>query len=187
MLYLHPSTEIIIKQKQLESTLENPTLIPLIENWFQVRNARLMPKRGDMDPVIFFPLLKQVWIMEFMADANTYKYCLTGEDINLSHKTTIKGMTIEESHPTSQIEEVKGYLDQMRREKSIMIMRGQTLHINNLYSLHERIILPLSSDGINVTEVIGATVYHRPSGRASEATGQIISKVETYPVSNFID
>lgn len=176
-----------ISPQELKDKIKSPLLLPLLDHWFTARGEKLFPSRQDIDPVAFFRTLRHIWIMEYVPDLETYRYCLTGEEVNLSSEQSIIGQTVEETHPSSQIDEVKSHLDRVRQEKSIMIMHGETLHVNGLKSQHERIIFPLSSNGKTVTEMIGATSYQRPTGLMGEVTGQNINKCDVYPVNNFDD
>jgi hypothetical protein len=54
----------------------------LIAYWFDKRGERLMPARGDIDPVEISWALGRIWLGDYLAEGDRFRYRLAGEKIN---------------------------------------------------------------------------------------------------------
>jgi len=167
----------------------------LLHHWRTIRGPHLMPSRRQVDPLEFIPVLPRVWLCDYEADSDRFRYRLTGEEIagRFGHK--LSGRYLDDNTDPDYYPRVHRYYRTVVDLPAVLYIYGR-LYSDTENPIHgERLLLPLSDDGRTVRNVIGATAKVRQPGSDWEQflpeyqkhtyipleTGTVIK--ETLPVS----
>ena len=131
------------------------SLRQLIGYWNGKRGTRALPALGDIDPTEIPPLLAQVWLCDRLAGSGRFRYRLAGEKVNAFWGFSIAGKYIDEIVPpdraASVIEKAR-----MACELPAVLHDHVCLSLTEeLTETGERLILPLSDDGVRVNVLLG--------------------------------
>ena len=138
----------------------------LYDYWLErCRNGR-PPRRSDIDPVDLPHLLRWVWLVDVAHDApgwpQRFRCRLMGtEHVRaMGHDPTGKWM--DEAFPTFRTNPSYRDYVQVAREGIPSYRSGAPLyHLDKNHVRMERIMLPLSGDGIGIDMILAITVYLR--------------------------
>lgn len=129
----------------------------LLEHYLEVRGDRHMPSRRDIDPMRLGPVLPIIWISDYEPAAGTFRYRLAGEKVNELWGQPVAGRLLSDFSPPERFEATNESFLKVMREGAALMARGAVFRCSGRIGLGERLILPLSSDGVAADGLIGAT------------------------------
>ena len=128
----------------------------LLAYWYDRRGQRVLPALGDIDPTDIPSILGQIWLCDHLDGGGRFRYRLAGEKINAFWGGNIAGKHLEEIVPPGRLESAAEKL-RMACELPAIIYDRICLSLTDEISRNgERMILPLSDDGVRVNVLLGA-------------------------------
>lgn len=127
----------------------------LLTYWYDKRGGRTLPALGDIDPTDIPTVLGQIWLCDRLADSGRFRYRLAGEKINAFWGHSIAGKHLDEIVPPGRLESATKKL-RMACELPAIIHESVCLSLTQeIARTGERMILPLSEDGVSVNVLLG--------------------------------
>lgn len=161
------------------SLIDDEDLRRLFDYWRVQRCGRLMPSRGDIDPLDIGWALNRVFLVDYIP-AKGLVYRLAGADIaSVFGRGNLKGLQPRDFLPPDRADVIEAAFMRVLEEPAVMVMRGMVYLRADRLPMGERIFMPLADrDGDTATGVLGMTVVH------SEAVGEPTGRAHAEP--NFI-
>ncbi len=120
------------------------------------------PRRSEVDPGAFLQALTQVWLVEWLAEQDNFRYRLAGEDINRTHGFSLKGKTLEEIFPAESCARIGGAWRQVLGQPAISYQVGSIYEDGQTARSGERLVLPLLAEhGMTPIYLLGITSHPR--------------------------
>ena len=139
-------------------SIRSPALRAIAVHWDEVRGAKKMPSWQDLRPRAFAPFLRLVWAYKFDTDSQEFISRLAGESITRAYGKSFRGLSLAQIHtPQDRYEAARIMLLRVISEPAIFLGQGRIYKFNEEYRSGERIVLPLSGDGLVGDGVFGAT------------------------------
>lgn len=117
-----------------------------------------MPSRQDIDALRLGPVLPFIWLSDFEAAHNTFRYRLAGEEVNAVFGTRITGLLLSDLVKGARFEAVNSLFLRVIDEGLALHAEGPVYRCTDRMTLGERLVLPLSSDGEVADGLVGVTV-----------------------------
>lgn len=137
--------------------VENRTLRRLIGYWFDKRDGHAMPALGSVDPVEIPWALGRIWLCDYLAADDRFRYRLAGEFINSFWGCNLAGKHLDEIIPKERITSVAHKVRTVCERPAIVHDRIHLSLTDEIAKSGERVVLPLSDDGKRVNALLGAS------------------------------
>ena len=137
--------------------IRSQRLRALLEHYLEVRGARRMPSRRDVDALRLGPVLPIIWISEYEPAAGTFRYRLAGEEVNRVWGRSVAGCLLSDFVQPERFKVTNDAFLKVLREEAALIASGPVYRCTDRIGLGERLVLPLSSDGRTADGLLGAT------------------------------
>lgn len=141
-----------------------PQMRRLYAAWTRWRGTRRMPARSDIAPEDLRDLLPYVAIFSVAADAAECRYELAGTMIETVQGRPLKGLTIRDTVGPDAPYAVAGiasiYAAVIARGLP-SVSRGSMSYQDRGYIEFDRLLLPLSADGIAVDHILAGIFYDK--------------------------
>lgn len=125
-------------------------------------NAGRPPRRREIDPAAFLSALSKVWLVEWVAEKDSFRYRLAGEDVNRTHGFSLRGKTIEEIFPDASRERVDAAWREVLGQPAVAHQLGNIYEDAQTTRQGERLTLPILGDrGREARYVLGITAQLR--------------------------
>ncbi|HVM85666.1 MAG TPA: PAS domain-containing protein [Candidatus Binatia bacterium] len=161
------------------AAIESEELRVVARHWVAARGGRRMPAWRDIDPIEIGRSLRYVWSWKYDRATDAFIGRLAGEEIDRAFGKSLRGMRMEEFY-TPEI-----YHLAFPRHRRVVtgpgFMRGKGMVFVRLglSAIGERIVLPLSENGVEADGIIGGTYYRAaPEPLAGQAPGQDLGPEE---------
>jgi hypothetical protein len=132
-----------------------------------------MPAWSDIRPAAMSPQLPIIWSYQFRRETREFTARLAGERIEQIFGKSFRKLSLSEAHSEGSFSWARELLERAVMEPAIHRSSGRVFkHLGRL-GYGERIVLPLSSDGVLSDGILGATEYHyfRPLAGAPDIFG----------------
>lgn len=140
------------------SRLSDPRLALFLEHYLEVRGQKAMPSRQDIDALRLGPVLPFIWLSDYEAEAETFRYRLAGEEVNAVFGQRITGALLSNLVQGPRFGSVNGLFLRVLQEKMGLLVVGPVYRCTDRMTLGERLVLPLSGDGETADGLVGVTV-----------------------------
>jgi hypothetical protein len=137
--------------------IRSQRLRTLLEHYLEVRGARRMPSRRDIDALRLGPVLPIIWISEYEPAAGTFRYRLAGEEVNQVWGRSVAGCLLSDFVQPERFKATNDAFLKVLREEAALVASGPVYRCTDRIGLGERLVLPLSSDGETADGLLGAT------------------------------
>jgi hypothetical protein len=129
----------------------------LHDYWNARRGVRLMPARGDLDPVDLKPMLPMLILIDVVPDARRYAYRLVGTREVEMRGSDPTGKAVQDGYYAESPEETAQYLDRVVRTRQPVLYRGTYQPLSTRTQREDVLFLPLSTDGetVNMIMILG--------------------------------
>ena len=150
----------------------DPTLKALYRHWLEVRGDKPMPARRAIDAMAIRETLQNLFLYTYDAAAPSAPggapgggqdrfYCrLAGEQINQMVGTVCSKRFLDQIFQPAVFQVVHQRYRAVVTRPTILHMHGVVKMANDLKVPGERLVLPLSDDGVAGDALVGAAVYH---------------------------
>ncbi len=139
--------------------IASPGLRKVAAHWHEVRGARALPAWSDIRPAAIATQLPIVWSYKYDPATAAFTGRLAGEQITRIFGKDFRGASLAEVQPAAEFQWVYEMCRRIVREPALHRGEGRVYKHLDRYGSGERIILPLSGDGIVADGMIGATEY----------------------------
>lgn len=137
--------------------IKSSRLSLLLEHYLEVRGAKRMPARRDIDATRLGPVLSIIWLSEYEPEAGTFRYRLAGEEVNEVFGGSVAGRLLSDFVFGDRFEVTNEAFLKVIRDEAALLASGPIYRCADRIALGERLVLPLSSDGVTADGLIGAT------------------------------
>lgn len=125
-------------------------------------NAGRPPRRIEIDPGAFLQALHKVWLVEWVAELDSFRYRLAGEDINRTHGFSLKGKTVAEIFAPAARERVDTAWREVLGRPAVGYQLGKIYEDEQTVRQGERLVLPILADeGSTAGYLLGVTSHPR--------------------------
>jgi hypothetical protein len=138
-----------------------------------------MPAWSDICPAKIREQLPIVWSYRFDRSARTFTARLAGDRITQIFGKGFRGLPLEEAHPPEAYPAIYALCERVVSEPALYRRQGHIFEQLGRAGAGERIMLPLSADGIHTDGIFGASEY-RCHGAWEESATQATSDVEEW-------
>jgi hypothetical protein len=155
------------------------TLRRLLAYWLELRNGRAMPARQDLDPARIAFALPMIWLYDYEPPTD-FRRRIAGEQIIDLWGKSPRGRLMRDIFKASYGGRAVKSLMVIVRTRQIMHSTADVITTRGVRLQGERIAMPLSSDGVRVDAILGATVYDWGSDRTKSGLFENEAVLITY-------
>ena len=152
--------------KSLNAAIQSPGLKAVFAHWLDARGARAMPAWKDIDAAAIGKYLPLVWAWRFDHAQGVFIGRLAGEEILAVLGKEIRGRPLQQCFPADAANLVHDRYKAVIDGPQAMRTTGHVHMKTGRHGIGERIVLPLSEDGVTGDGVLGATEYRLHIGDA---------------------
>jgi hypothetical protein len=147
----------------------SPALRAVALHWHEARGKKKMPAWQDIQPKAIAPYLPIVWSYRYDAVEGEFIGRLAGNRIAQAYGKNFRGLKLSQAHPSAdRYAATHALFLRVISEPAIFRGSGRIFQLKGKFESGERIMLPLSSDGLAGDGIFGATetgqlpVIHQP-------------------------
>lgn len=141
----------------LARKMRTESLRVLLKHWRVIKGPLLMPSRHRIDATEFGIVLPSVWLCDYERETDRFRYRLTGERVAKRFGHKLSRHYLDDNTDPDYYPRVHRYYRNVVDFPAVLYIYGR-LYAETENPVHgERILLPLSEDGVTVQSIIGAT------------------------------
>lgn len=152
----------------LAERIDSAALRELYRYWASQRGERKMPRRRDIDPTSIPRLLPNIAIIEVRGEPGDYVLRLTGTEVDRQNGAALTGLTLRTVTETTTVKVDLSEYALVARRGEARVSRGNLVHRGREHVDFERLLLPLSEDGVTVNQILAMFDYRTRSPQAEE-------------------
>jgi hypothetical protein len=145
--------------QSLQAAIQSTALKAVYAHWREARKGRLMPAWRDIDATAIAKYLPLVWAWRFDAAQGVFIGRLAGEEIIAVLGAEIRGRPLQQCFPDDAGELVHNRYKAVIDGPAIMRTTGHVHMTTQRHGVGERLVMPLSDDGVTGDGVLGVTEY----------------------------
>ena len=139
-------------------SVEEPELQKLLAHWHEIRGNRVLPSRGDLDPVLLpFPL-DRLYLIEVRHDPEDYIIRIAGETVQRFYRGRVAGRSISEVTPRDFTEPLIQQLCTVSQTQRPAYAKSGFAARDSVFR-YSRLVLPFGEPG-RTTHLLGAVVQY---------------------------
>ena len=127
--------------------------------WFSAYQSGHLPSRNEIDLHAIKLALPYVWLIEYLPEDDGFRYRLAGEHVNGVFGYSLRGKRLREIAEPNILDKVRAGFLHVLNTPGIVYAVGRVYMRIGGYREGERLILPLSDDGVTGTHLFGVTDY----------------------------
>ena len=155
-----PGSALHGRPVRTERDVTHPVLNNLYSYWISRCGKRRCPARSDLDPVDIPRLLPHIVIVDVGQESSTFRIRLAGTEVVRWNDKEITGTRIEDV----QNSEILAIIEEYRQTAINLTPRLSSGPLKNNFGQHknvQRLLLPLSADGVKANMIIGGIIFDR--------------------------
>jgi hypothetical protein len=145
--------------QSLQSAIQSTALKAVHAHWRDARKGRRIPAWRDIDATVIGKYLPLVWAWRFDAVQGVFIGRLAGEEIVAVLGTEIRGRPLQQCFPADAGQVVHDRYKAVIAKPALMHTTGHVHMATQRHGIGERLVMPLSDDGITGDGVLGVTEY----------------------------
>jgi hypothetical protein len=138
---------------------EDPVLLELFQYWDRKRGDRPMPARRDLDPTDIPRLLPHLRITDILEGGTRFRYRLVGTAVVEAYGAGFTGKYTDELYSGERRLNIERNYRIIREKKRPMFLRSRYVTLKGFDVIANRLMAPLSDDGVEVDRVIAALTF----------------------------
>jgi hypothetical protein len=150
--------------RDFHQTVISPDLQAIAAHWGAARGKKRMPAFRDLDPVALGRALRHVWAWKYDRASGDFINRLAGDEIVRAFGKSPRGRKMTEFFAPEVYRTFLPWHLRVIEEPAFLHGAGKVYSAVDRNFTGERIMLPLSEDGITGDGVLGATVYLASAG-----------------------
>ncbi len=139
--------------------IDSPALRQIASHWHDAVSGGRPPSWSDIKPAPIAAYLPIVWSFRFDRETGRFTGRLAGEEISRVLGRNFRGLPLEEAHPIQSLPWVHALCLRVVSEPAGFYGSGRISRQGDKYGAGQRLLLPLSTDGMSSDGIIGATQY----------------------------
>lgn len=150
-------------------SIGSPALRAVALHWNEARGPKKMPSWQDLRPKAIAPYLPMVWSYKFDPVSGDFVGRLAGNRIAQAYGKSFRGLKLSQAHPSAdRYASTHALFLRVISEPAIFRGSGRIFQLKGKFETGERIMLPLSGNGLVGDGIFGATetgqmlVIHQP-------------------------
>ncbi len=144
---------------RLLTHIQSPKLLSIALNWKEFGGGVRIPAWRDVDPIVLKECLPILWSWKYDAASDSFTGRLSGEDIVRAHGKSLRGAALRDFFAKNVVDMIHQRYRKIVTEATIAHGVGRVHVYSGGNGIGERIILPLSDDGVTCDGILGATTY----------------------------
>jgi hypothetical protein len=149
-----------MQYSEFERAIGSPALKDVAAHWNQARQNRRMPRWADIKPSRIAQHLSIVWSFRYDAGKDEFFGRLVGDRIARLVGKSFRGLSLADAYPPDAAPWVRERFRRVVMEPALYNHAGTVYTQMDRHGFGERILLPLSEDGIAADGILGATALH---------------------------
>ncbi|MBL8707247.1 MAG: PAS domain-containing protein [Rhodospirillales bacterium] len=141
--------------------IADPRIALVWRHWLAVRSGRTMPPRRAIDPTAILGALPILYMYDYLPDSGRFFCRLAGEEIQAGSGVRGVKKHLDELFPPETGAIIERRYRRVVDTPCMVYANGLMRTIVGMVMPIERLVLPLSDDGVVANGLIGATVYDR--------------------------
>lgn len=137
----------------------DPVLRTAFDHWESLRRGRAMPRRCDVDPAALKLVLPHLQITDVVADGDRFRYRLVGTAIVEAYGADFTGKYVDELMTGERDNFVHACYRAVCASRRPAFVRAKYLTTKDIDLTANRVMLPLSEDGDDVSQILGALTF----------------------------
>jgi hypothetical protein len=138
---------------------EDPILLEMFQYWDSKRGERAMPARRDLDPTEIPRLLPHLRLTDILDGCTRFRYRLVGTAVVEAYGAGFTGKYTDELYSGER----KAYIERnyhiIHAKKRPMFLRSRYVTLKGYDIIANRLMAPLSDNGVDVDMVIAALTF----------------------------
>lgn len=140
-------------------TITHAALLELYDLWQQSRGDNPAMPRSSLDPTKIPHLLKNLILVDVIADGGSLRYRLVGTEIVAAHGIDYTGKTLEELTSGATLDFTRNLYSTIIGQAVPVFSQGRFKWEGKEHCWTKRLHLPLTRDGENIDVVLVGQVY----------------------------
>ncbi len=145
--------------------LQEPRFLHVLRHWAERRQSvvgkpGLRTPRSAIDPGAIRSCLPNVWIYQYLPDADDFVCTLSGEGVNQAWGQSLIGKRVSSIMPAVIRDRVLLLYRSMLMMPAVQFSQRRILPNDGVTQSADRLIVPLSRDDGSPYGIFGVTVYH---------------------------
>jgi len=153
---------------EFEQSITSTALKAVARHWNDARCDRLMPDWTSIRPSAIAGQLSIVWSYRYDLSTDTFTGRLSGDQIDQIFGKNLRGVPMKDVYPPNEYPRLFARAKRVVGEPAFYRGEGMVFEHAAHFGLGERIMMPLSSDGVTSDGVVGATEYKAVRGNSSD-------------------
>jgi hypothetical protein len=148
-----------------------PEIRALYEYWDGKRHGRAMPSRAELDPVDIPSLLQYVFLIDVTRAPQVLRYRVFGTALSELFHRDLTGLEVGSGSQPEHLPGILARYAHIIEQRAPFFHRDRMREQANDFTSVERLIVPLSRDGVHVDQLLGMTVPYGRTGRRRRRLG----------------
>jgi hypothetical protein len=140
--------------------------------WRDRRRGAAPPSREDIDPSDLKELLPNLALIDVEDGPRRYRFRLVGTEIVARYGQELTGKRLDEVELGSELASISAQYDETVMERAPTYCRHELTRPGDRLLRYERLLLPLSRDGIHVDMLLGGYYELGSAAPLTSAAGQ---------------
>jgi hypothetical protein len=137
--------------------ISTPSLGVVARHWNEVRGSKRMPSWEDLRPKAIAAQLPIVWSYKYDPATGIFTGRLAGDRITQIYGKSFRGLSLAEAQAPESFASSHALFSRVVQEPAIYLCAGRIFRQRDQFGSGERLMLPLSSDGVVSDGILGAT------------------------------
>jgi hypothetical protein len=142
---------------EFRKQISTPSLRAVAEHWHEARGSKSMPSWEDLRPKAIAAQLPIVWSYKYDPATGLFTGRLAGDRITQIYGKSFRGLALAEAQAPEAFAAVHALFSRVVQEPAIYLCAGRIFRQRDQFGSGERLMLPLSSDGVVSDGILGAT------------------------------
>ncbi len=166
----------------MKDSIASPALKLIAAHWFEAGCGRI-PRWKDINPAAIAGQLPIIWSYRYDRSNGTFTGRLAGDQIIRILGKDFRGLPLAEAQPPEAFPWVYALCKRVVVEPAIYRSEGRVFKQRDRYGQGERIIFPLSDDGVHCDGIFGATQYRTNPEDRSVSVEAVSEWEQWFPIS----
>jgi len=152
------------------AAIQSDALKHVAAHWHEARGPRRLPAWHDILPSHIASQLKLIWVYKYDHQTQLFTGRLAGNMIESVFGKSFRGTPMKELYPELDYPRLHARAQRVVSEPALFRGQGKVFRHLERIGNGERIMLPLSDDGLHGDGVMGATIYQMAHSDPSPQT-----------------
>jgi len=144
---------------RLDIPVQDPRVADVLAWWQDARDGRNLPARHVVEPLAFVRTLPMVWLSQYDDAADSFRFCLAGEEVRANLGVPLRGRSLKDVFPVPRLPHIRAVYDRVVAMPAAYHRQGRIYSSMGRVGTGERLMLPLRDAQGRVTCVLGVTAY----------------------------